>query len=69
VTPDHVFLMTSTKDGVPVPRRAFRDRQHFEEFAALARRYKEGAPATTAITTALPGEGQPRPTAVTRGPE
>jgi hypothetical protein len=69
VAPDHLFLMTSTKECVAIPRRAFRDRQHFEEFVALARRYKEGAPTSTAITASLPGETQPRPTTVTRALE
>jgi hypothetical protein len=63
-TADHVFLLTTTKDGLLIPRRAFRDRQHFEEFVALARRYQAGA-STSAAITATP----PRPTAITSAPE
>jgi hypothetical protein len=64
VTPAHVFLFTTSREAVPVPRRAFRDQQHFEEFVALARHYQQGAPTSTAITAA-----PPRPTTITRAPE
>jgi hypothetical protein len=69
VTEDHVFLCTSTKDAVVVPRRAFRDQQQYEEFVALARRYQKGARTSTAITAALPGETPARATAITRVPD
>jgi hypothetical protein len=59
VTQDHVFLYLTR--GFPItrgvailiPRRAFRDISHFEEFIALARRYRQG-PTPTGILTALP---------------
>ena len=64
VTADHAFFWISTRAAHVVPRHAFRDQQQFEEFVALARRYQQGAPTSTAIT-ATP----PRPTTITRGPE
>jgi hypothetical protein len=66
-TADHVFLCTTTKEAVPVPRRAFRDQQQFDEFAALARRYQRGARTSTAITATLLG-GPPRPETITHAP-
>jgi hypothetical protein len=42
-TADHVFLYTTPYLCVIVPRRAFRDDRHFEEFIDLARRYRDEA--------------------------
>jgi hypothetical protein len=62
----YAFFYTSLNEGIVIPRRAFRDEQHFEEFLALARRYQQGVdePATksTGIITSLP----PEATAITR---
>jgi hypothetical protein len=68
VTADHIFLCTSTKDAVVVPRRAFRDQPQYEEFVALARGYQKGARTSTAITATPPGEMPPRPATITRAP-
>jgi hypothetical protein len=53
VRPDYVIFFDTTTSGHVIPRRAFRDQQHFEEFVALARQYKEG-PRTTGIMTGPP---------------
>jgi hypothetical protein len=66
-TDDYAFLYTAAAEAYVVPRRAFRDRQHFDEFVELARRYQEGVPRSTGITTDLPGPG--RSTAFTRDVE
>jgi hypothetical protein len=66
VTADHVFFCTTTQSAHAVPRRAFRDQQHFDEFVALARRYKGGAPTLTATGITA---GPFRPTTITRAPE
>ena len=69
VTPGHVFLFITSTDAAVVPRRAFRDQQHFKEFVALARRYREGAAAPAGVMDALPAEAPRRPTTITRAPE
>jgi hypothetical protein len=57
-TRDHVFFFLSLDTAFVVPRRAFRDQQHFEEFVALARQYQQGrgqqAPKPTGIIASLP---------------
>jgi hypothetical protein len=66
VTENWVAFWTTTRSGHAVPRRAFRDEQHFEEFLALARQYQQGRgqqePKPTEIITGLP----PRSDAFTR---
>jgi YcxB-like protein len=66
VTEDQVCFYTTTKNGHIVPRRAFRDQQHFEEFVVLARQYQQGfnqqGPQSTGIVAGLP----PQSTATTR---
>jgi hypothetical protein len=69
VTGDHAFFFVTSTEATPVPRRAFRDQQHFQEFVALARRYQQGAAPPAGIMDALPAEAPPRPTTITRGPE
>jgi hypothetical protein len=69
VTPGHVFLFLTSTDAAVVPRRAFRDQQHCEEFVALARRYQQGAAPPTGVMDALPAEAPPRPTTIMRAPE
>jgi hypothetical protein len=69
VTPGHVFLFLTSTDAAVVPRRAFRDQQHFEEFVALASRYREGAAPPAGVRDALPAEAPRRPTTITRAPE
>lgn len=69
VTPGHVFLFITSTDAAVVPRRAFRDQDHFKEFVALARRYWEGAAAPAGVMDALPAEAPRRPTTITRAPE
>lgn len=65
----YAFFYTSLNEGIVIPRRAFRDEQHFEEFLALARRYQQGldepAMKSTAILAGLP----PQSTAITRPDE
>jgi hypothetical protein len=55
---EHLFLYESMNSAIIVPRRAFRDQQHFEEFIALARQYQQGgrrpAPIPTGILAGLP---------------
>jgi hypothetical protein len=63
-TVGHSFFYTWAGEVYILPRRAFRDSREFDEFVALARRYKEGMPASTAITTT-----PSRPTTITRAPE
>ncbi len=59
-TGKHVFLCITRTTATVVPRRAFRDQQHFEEFIALARQYQQGIdhrePKSTGIITSLPPE-------------
>ena len=38
-TPTHVFLMTDRLAGYIVPRRAFRDQEHYAEFVLFARKH------------------------------
>jgi hypothetical protein len=65
-TNEHVFFYFTPNEGLIVPRRAFRDQQHFQEFIALARQYQQGPyqphPKPTGIVTGLP----PESTAITR---
>ncbi|HEY7308351.1 MAG TPA: YcxB family protein [Gemmataceae bacterium] len=65
-TDDHAFFYTTLQSAHIVPRRAFRDQQHFEEFIDLACRYHKGllpreSPSTD-ILDALPAH----PTCITR---
>jgi hypothetical protein len=57
-TDNHAFFYTALHQAHIIPRRAFRDRQHFEEFIDLACRYHKGlAPRElTEILDALPAE-------------
>jgi hypothetical protein len=61
-----VIFWTTTRSAHIVPRRAFRDEAHFNEFVSLAREYQEGrgqpTPRPTGIITSLP----PEATAITR---
>jgi hypothetical protein len=52
-TGSHVFLYTATAIAFVVPHRAFRDRQHLNDFVALARQYQQG-PRSTGIIADLP---------------
>ena len=65
-TDKHVFLCFTRNTATVVPRRVFRDEQHFEEFIARARQYQENwkqqQPKSTSIITALP----PQADAITR---
>jgi hypothetical protein len=65
-TEDYVMFWTTTRSGHIVPRRAFRDAAHCDEFVALARQYRQGeaqpTPRPTGIITGLP----PEATAITR---
>ncbi|SRR5579884_111922 len=58
ITDKHVFLCISRNTAIIIPRRSFRDIQHFEEFVALARQYQQGrsqlAPKPTGIIAGLP---------------
>ncbi len=58
VTDKHVFLCITRISAIIIPRRAFRDYQHFEEFVALARQYQQGrdeqTPKPTGIIAGLP---------------
>jgi hypothetical protein len=60
-TEDHAFLYSTSTSATVIPRRAFRDQQHFEEFAALARQYQQDAKLTGIIAS-----GSLEATAVTR---
>lgn len=57
-TDKHVFLCITRNTAIIIPRRAFRDNQHFEEFISLARQYRQDrgqqAPKPTSIITSLP---------------
>jgi hypothetical protein len=59
-TADYAFFWTSTTGGQIIPARAFRDRQEFEDFVALARRYHQSLHArkSEAITSAPPVPSQ-----------
>lgn len=63
-TQKHVFLCITRLTAIIIPRRAFRDTAHCEEFVALARQYqqncREQKPKPTGIITSLP----PEPTAI-----
>jgi hypothetical protein len=59
VTEDHAFFFTTPLQAHIVPRRAFRDPQHFGDFIVLARQYQQGRapaewPQSPGITTAAP---------------
>lgn len=58
VTVNHVFVYHGSINAQVVPKRAFRDQQHFEEFIALARQYQQGkgqqVPKPTGIIAGLP---------------
>jgi hypothetical protein len=58
-TAKHVPFFITTVNAHVVPRRAFRDDEHFEEFIALARQYQEAAQSEV-ILDALPA----RPTGI-----
>lgn len=57
-TDKHIFIYIMRDSAIAIPRRAFRDEQHFEEFIALARQYQQErgqqVPKATGIITALP---------------
>lgn len=57
-TDKHVFLYVTSSTAIIVPRRVFRDFQHFEKFVALARQYQEERgqqkPKSTGIIAGLP---------------
>jgi hypothetical protein len=59
VTEDHAFFFITPLQVHIVPRRAFRDPQHFGDFVVLARQYQQGRapaewPQSSGITTAAP---------------
>ncbi len=58
VTPGHAFFYTAPIHAHVLPRRAFRDQQHFQEFIDLAQQYQQGAarraPKETGIIAGLP---------------
>jgi hypothetical protein len=58
VTEKHVFLCITRNKAIVIPRRVFRDQQHFEEFIALAGQYQQGCshhlPKPTGIIAGLP---------------
>ena len=65
-TDEYAFFYTTRNNAHIIPRRAFRDQQHFEEFIDLACRYQKGllpreSPSTD-ILDALPAH----PTGITR---
>jgi hypothetical protein len=68
-TSDYAFFYVSLESAIVVPRRAFRDEQHFEEFIALARQYQQEAaqpePKPSGIIAGLP----PESTAISRPPQ
>lgn len=59
-TDRHLFFYVLTSQAHIIPRRAFRDHRHFEDFIDLACRYHKGLPprksASTEILDALPAE-------------
>ncbi len=59
-TNKHIFLCITRTVAITIPRRAFRDQQHFEEFLALAQQYQKGIAQSqeksTGIITSLPPE-------------
>jgi len=60
-TAKHALFFITTLNAHVVPRGAFRDDEHFEEFIAFARQYQEAAQSEV-ILDALPA----RPTGITR---
>ncbi|MGH7172524.1 MAG: YcxB family protein [Gemmataceae bacterium] len=66
LTRKHIFLCLTKTMSLVIPRRAFRDPAHGEEFVALARQYRqewrELKEKSTGIITSLP----PESTAITR---
>jgi hypothetical protein len=52
----HLFFYITWNSAIIVPKRAFRDDQHIEEFVALCCQYQKG-PTNTGIVTSLPGDG------------
>jgi hypothetical protein len=60
-TAKHMLFFITTTNAYIIPRRAFRDDKHFEEFIALARQFQEASQAEV-ILDALPA----RPTGITR---
>lgn len=60
VTRYHTFLYITKRTAFIIPRRAFRDAQHFDEFIGLAKQYQHGlSQKPIGIVTSLP----PAPTA------
>ena len=59
-TDEHAFFYWCTNQAYIIPRRAFGDSRHFEDFIDLACRYHKGLPArkstSTEILDALPAE-------------
>jgi hypothetical protein len=56
-TDKHVFLYVLRDAAIIIPRRAFRDDWHFDEFVALARQYQQERglrPKESGIITSLP---------------
>jgi hypothetical protein len=66
VTAGHVFFYNGSTNAQVVPKRAFRDEQHFKEFVQLALHYHEVAAEAAGIVTALPEEAPARSTNITR---
>jgi hypothetical protein len=53
-TPDYLFLYTTTVMAHIVPRRAFREGQHFDDFVTLARLYHQGRGPAAAVLSRQP---------------
>lgn len=66
VTDKHIFLCITRNTAIIIPRRAFRDATHLEEFLVLAQQYQQGRggemPKPTGIIAGLP----PQSDAITR---
>jgi hypothetical protein len=54
-TCDHAFFYIGLDTAFVVPRRAFRNERHFEEFVALALRYQLSQPPRGSVSGAIPG--------------
>jgi hypothetical protein len=66
VTENLLAFWTTTRSGHAVPRRAFRDQQHFQEFISLARQYRQEGGQQAARPTGIIAGLPPQPDAFTR---
>jgi hypothetical protein len=65
-TEKRIAFWTTTRSGHVVPRRAFRDEQHFEEFVGLARQYQQANGQQTRKHTGIIAGLSPQSDAFTR---